>query len=159
MISFKKHSGIFTLEATQYLPIGQDEAWSFFSSPSNLTKITPSYMGFKITSGDAEEMYPGQIITYSLGLFPGVKSSWVTEITQVDAPHFFIDEQRFGPYSMWHHEHSITPTPNGVRVHDKISYKLPMGKVGVWVEKALVRQQLKDIFEHRKKTLNKLFNV
>ena len=159
MLSFRKHSGIFTLEARQELPISIEQAWDFFSSPKNLVKITPEHMGFKITSGNPTKMYEGQMITYSVGLLPGVRSGWVTEITHVDEPNMFVDEQRFGPYSMWHHEHTFESLDNGgVLTKDKVSYKIPFGPLGILVEKLFIRNQLKNIFSHREKVLNQLFN-
>lgn len=159
MISFRKHSGIFTLETRQELSISIEEAWDFFSSPKNLVKITPEHMEFKITSGDLTKMYEGQMITYSVGLLPGVRSSWVTEITHVDEPNMFVDEQRFGPYSMWHHEHTFESLDNGgVLMKDKVSYKIPFGPLGILVEKLIIRNQLRNIFTYRENTLNQLFN-
>ena len=159
MISFRKHSGIFTLETRQELSISIEKAWDFFSSPKNLVKITPEHMEFKITSGDLTKMYEGQMITYSVGLLPGVRSSWVTEITHVDEPNMFVDEQRFGPYSMWHHEHTFESLDNGgVLMKDKVSYKIPFGPLGILVEKLIIRNQLRNIFTYRENTLNQLFN-
>ena len=159
MLSFRKHSGIFTLEARQELAISIEEAWDFFSSPKNLVKITPEHMGFKITSGNPAKMYEGQMITYSVGLLPGVRSAWVTEITHVDEPKMFVDEQRFGPYSMWHHEHFFESLPNGgVLMKDKVSYKIPYGPLGIMVEMLFIRNQLRNIFSYREVVLNKLFN-
>lgn len=159
MLSFRKHSGIFTLEARQELAISIEEAWDFFSSPKNLVKITPEHMGFKITSGDPAKMYEGQMITYSVGLLPGVRSGWVTEITHADEPNMFVDEQRFGPYSMWHHEHTFESLSNGgVLMKDKVSYKIPFGPLGIIVEMLFIRNQLRNIFSYREEVLNKLFN-
>ena len=159
MLFFRKHSGIFTLEARQELPINIEEAWDFFSSPKNLVKITHKQMGFKITSGEPSKMYEGQIITYSVAILPGVRSGWVTEITHVDEPRLFVDEQRFGPYSMWHHEHSFEALETGgIMMKDKVSYKIPFGPMGTLVEKFFIRNQLKNIFSHREKILNQLFN-
>ena len=104
MIDIKRHSGIYTLEVKQKLPLTGEEAWKFLSDPRNLEKITPKHMGFWITSDNTpEEMYPGQIITYIVSPFKGFKMSWVTEITHVQKGEYFVDEQRFGPYKMWHH--------------------------------------------------------
>ena len=106
MVSIKQHSGIYTLRAEQHLPISLYKAWDFFSAPENLSVITPDYMNFTITSGfDEKVMFPGQIITYRVSPFKGIRSNWVTEITQVVKEKYFVDEQRFGPYSLWHHEH------------------------------------------------------
>lgn len=156
MISIRSHSGMYTLETTQILPLTLDEAWDFFSSPSNLAKITPDYMGFKITSGTPQRMFPGQIISYQIGLLPGIKSSWVTEITHVKDKQYFVDEQRFGPYAMWHHEHWFFSCDEGVRMEDRVSYKLPLGMLGRMAS-PMIKKQLKGIFAHRYSTLEALF--
>lgn len=160
MTKFHSHSGIHTLTAEQELPIGIAEAWDFFSSPKNLVKITPPEMGFNITSEIASKAYSGQIITYKVNVLPFVKMNWVTEITHVREHEYFIDEQRYGPYAMWHHEHSFEKlTDNKTLMKDKISYKIPFGVFGKIAQKLFVRNQLKGIFEFREKTLEKLFKL
>ena len=141
----------------QQLPIGLSEAWDFFSSPKNLAKITPDHMGFRITSEEAEEMYAGQIISYKVAALPGIKVNWVTEITHVEDQQFFVDEQRFGPYSMWHHEHHFEEKDGGVFMTDKVSYKIPFGILGHIAHGLFVKSQLKSIFEYRQKALIELF--
>jgi ligand-binding SRPBCC domain-containing protein len=159
MIQIKKHSGIYTLSTEQILNVSIDAAWDYFLSPENLEKITPPEMGFKITSEVSKKAYAGQIITYRVGIFPGIKTNWVTEITQVKHQVFFIDEQRFGPYKMWHHEHLFKALPNGkTLMEDKISYKIPFGILGHLAQRLFIKKQLKSIFEHRYITLEKLFN-
>lgn len=159
MVLFKKHSGIYTLSTEQILNVRLEKAWEFFSAPGNLQKITPSHMGFQITSEVDKKAYAGQIITYKVGILPGIKSSWVTEITQVKEQQFFIDEQRFGPYSMWHHEHWFEELSNGkTLMKDKISYKIPFGFLGHIAQSIFIKRQLKKIFKHRYSTLEKLFN-
>lgn len=159
MIRFLKHSGIFTLESEQELQIPLDEAWGYFSSPENLQKITPEKMRFKITSKVDKKVYQGQIITYKVSPFPLIITNWVTEITTVKQQEFFIDEQRFGPYAMWHHEHFFESLPNGnTLMKDKISYKLPFGFLGAIAQKLFVKKQLNSIFEYRFSILEKLFN-
>lgn len=157
MLQFKYHSGIYTLTAQQTLPVSLKKAWAFFSNPANLPKITPARMGFQITSETPNAMYAGQIISYKVGIFPGLKSNWVTEITQVNEPHYFIDEQRFGPYAMWHHEHRFEAKKQGVLMTDIISYKIPFGFLGKIAQALLIRKQLTQIFNYREKVLEDLF--
>ncbi len=158
MITFKKHSGIYTLQSRQELPLNLKEAWDFFSAPENLQKITPPNMGFQITSEVDRKAYAGQIITYKVGILPGIKSSWVTEITQVKNLSFFIDEQRFGPYKMWHHEHMFETLPNGnTLIKDKISYKIPFGILGHLAQALFIKRQLNTIFQYRFKILDQMF--
>lgn len=110
---------VYTLTKKQFLPISIDQAWDFFSSLVNLKKITPEYMGFKITSdlGDGK-MYSGQIISYIVTPVLGIPMSWTTEITHVLDKKYFVDEQRFGPYSFWHHQHwfkEVGPAESGIK--------------------------------------------
>jgi ligand-binding SRPBCC domain-containing protein len=157
MISFKSHSGIYSLEVAQFLKISLTEAWDFFSSPGNLSKITLEHMGFEITSGAPAKMYTGQIITYKVSPFPGVKTNWVTEITHVSEGLFFVDEQRFGPYRMWHHEHHFKEKDDGVLMTDHVSYKLPFGFLGRMAHSLFVKKQLTQIFKHRERCLERMF--
>ncbi|WP_163715460.1 SRPBCC family protein [Mangrovibacterium lignilyticum] len=157
MIKFRYHSGIYTLETEQRLPISLAEAWAFFSSPENLCKMTPAHMKFEISSGRPDSMYKGQMITYKLSPLPGIKTNWVTEITESVPPSFFVDEQRFGPYLMWHHEHFFQQETDGILMKDKVSYKLPFGLLGHLAHSFFVKRQLKQIFEFRTKTLESLF--
>ncbi|WP_103070563.1 SRPBCC family protein [Aquimarina sediminis] len=160
MISFEKHSGIYTLKTEQILNVPRDKAWDFFSSAENLQKITPKHMGFEITSSVESKTYAGQIVTYKVGILPGIKSNWVTEITQVKNQVFFIDEQRFGPYKMWHHEHWFEELPDSkTLMKDKISYKIPFRILGHLAQRIFVKKQLETIFKYRHSTLEKLFNA
>ena len=142
----------------QQLPIGLSEAWEFFSSPENLVHITPGHMGFKITSDTPEDMFAGQIITYKVAPLPGIRTSWVTEITHVEDKNFFVDEQRFGPYSMWHHEHHFEENDEGVLMTDRVSYKIPFGFFGHIAQQLFVERQLRSIFEYRWKALDEMFS-
>ena len=157
MIEFKSHSGIYTLEVKQFVKTSLAEAWEFFSSPVNLSVITPQHMGFHITSGSPVKMYNGQIITYEVSPVPGLRTNWVTEITHVADQSFFVDEQRFGPYRMWHHEHHFEIQGNGVLMTDRVSYKLPFGILGRIAHRIFVKKQLEQIFSFREKCLDEMF--
>ena len=148
---------IYRLKTIQNLPITQNEAWDFLSDPKNLKRITPDYMGFKIVSGIADRMYAGQIIQYIVTPILGIPSSWVTEITHVKEGEYFVDEQRFGPYALWHHKHFIKPINKGVEMIDIVDYKIPLGILGRMVHPFLVAPKLKEIFDYRKKALLELF--
>jgi ligand-binding SRPBCC domain-containing protein len=147
------------IQTKQCLPISKEAAWEFLSSPANLKVITPDYMGFEILSGYAEgqKMYPGMIIEYTVKPVLGIPLHWVTEITHVDDLAYFVDEQRFGPYSFWHHKHIIHEIPGGVEMIDVIHYKLPLGFLGKWMNTLMVSKQLKNIFAYRKEVLEKKF--
>ena len=150
---------IYQLRSIQRLPISKQEAWDFLSAPENLKTITPDYMGFDIVSGADRKMYPGQIIEYVVTPILGIKTKWVTEITHVQQGEYFVDEQRFGPYSLWHHKHFIKEidNDNGVEMEDIIHYKVPMGFLGQWAHPFLVKPKLQEIFEYRKDKLTELF--
>jgi ligand-binding SRPBCC domain-containing protein len=148
---------IYTLQKTQTLPIQLEQAWDFFSSPKNLKEITPEYMGFDITSdlGDGK-MYPGQVITYRVTPLLNIPMSWVTEITHVVDHKYFVDEQRFGPYALWHHQHWFKPVVKGVEMIDIVNYGLPFDPFGR-IAIGLVRSKLEEIFEYRFKKVEELF--
>jgi ligand-binding SRPBCC domain-containing protein len=148
---------IYTLHVKQNLPISIDQAWNFLSDPKNLKVITPEYMGFNIQSGTDRAMYAGQIIEYIVTPILGIKTRWITEITQVVDKKYFVDEQRFGPYALWHHKHFIKEIDGGVEMEDLLHYKLPFGFLGQMVHPFLVKPKLNEIFEYRKNKLTELF--
>lgn len=150
---------IYTLHKKQKLPISLAEAWLFLSNPKNLKEITPSYMGFDIISGAEKKMYPGQIIQYKVTPILGIPTKWVTEISHVVDNHYFVDEQRFGPYSLWHHKHFLKEIKGGIEMEDIIDYKLPMGILGQLVHPILVKPKLEEIFNYRQEKLIALFGA
>ena len=156
-IFVKKIMKIYTKKSKQNLPITIDEAWEFLSNPKNLKIITPEYMSFIIESGADRPMYPGQIIQYIVTPILGIKTKWVTEITHVQDKKYFVDEQRFGPYALWHHKHFIKEIPGGVEMEDIIDYKVPFGILGQLVHPFLVKPKLDEIFNYRHKKLIELF--
>jgi ligand-binding SRPBCC domain-containing protein len=149
------------LEFTQKVPITIKEAWAFFSSPMNLAKITPKEMGFEVTSAPSkgETMYPGMIITYKVSPITGIRLNWMTEITQVQHEKYFIDEQRFGPYKFWHHQHHFEEIRGGVLMHDILTYGLPMGIFGQMANGIFVAGKLQQIFSYRKAIVENMFGV
>ena len=148
---------MFQLKRTQSLPIDLKTAWDFFSSPRNLAVITPPEMGFDVRSELPEKMYPGMFITYTVRPLLGIPLTWVTEITHVSEGAFFVDEQRVGPYRIWHHQHFFREIPGGVEMTDIVDYQLPFGFVGKWVHPFLVAPRLDHIFRYRNKKLIELF--
>ncbi len=150
---------IYRLHKKQNLPITIAQAWEFLSSPKNLKTITPDYMGFNIISGADRAMYPGQIIQYIVTPILGIKTKWVTEITHVSHQKYFVDEQRFGPYALWHHKHFINEIDGGVEMEDIIDYKLPLGILGQLAHPFLVQPKLEEIFSYRQKKLIELFGI
>jgi ligand-binding SRPBCC domain-containing protein len=149
---------VYKKESVQHINATLDECWAFFSSPGNLQKITPKTMGFEITDFDKKSMYAGQIIQYKISPLLGLKLSWVTEITKVKDKMYFIDEQRFGPYSFWHHKHFFEATPSGVKMTDVVHYALPMGFLGRIINVLIVKNKLEEIFDYRYLKVNELFN-
>ncbi|MTI30609.1 SRPBCC family protein [Xanthovirga aplysinae] len=140
----------------QLIPGSIQEAWEFFSSPNNLAVITPDYMNFVITSSLPEKMYPGMFISYKVSPFFGYTMEWVTEITHIEKERFFIDEQRKGPYRIWHHEHHFKELPGGVLLEDKVSFELPLGILGR-IFLPFVRSRIDEIFDYRAKKIVEIF--
>ncbi len=148
---------LYKIHTKQNLAISKEEAWQFLSCPENLKTITPEYMSFDILSGADRPMFAGQIIEYIVTPIFGIKTKWITEITHVVEGKYFVDEQRYGPYALWHHKHFIKEIPGGVEMEDIIDYKLPMGILGELVHPLIVKPKLKEIFEFRRKKLIELF--
>ncbi len=147
----------FMLERKQILPISLDQAWSFFCDPGNLARITPPAMDFRMTSPHQDDTYAGQIISYSIRPLFGISMDWVTEITHVDKPFFFVDEQRFGPYRFWHHQHRFRQIDGGVEMQDLVHYLLPHMQFTGLVNRLIVEPRLRKIFEFRHKALLEIF--
>lgn len=151
-------SRVYSFKTIQKIPIAIDTAWDFFSNPANLQAITPASLNFRIISlHHGEKMYPGQIIEYKVSPIPGIPVYWMTEITQVDDKRFFIDEQRFGPYSLWHHQHHFREIEGGVEMTDIVHYKIPFWFLGDLANSLFVKKQLKSIFGYRYKRIEELF--
>ena len=149
---------IYQLREKQKIPASAEEVWDFISTPANLSRITPEYMRFEITTPDMpEKMYPGMIIVYWVRPLLGIRMSWVTEITHIREGHYFVDEQRSGPYALWHHEHFLEPDGEGVVMSDIVTYKLPFGFLGRIAQALFVRKQLREIFDYRREAMENRF--
>ncbi len=151
-------SKVYHIKSVQHIPVPLKEAWSFFSKPDNLQQITPPYMGFRIISKHhGEVMYPGQVIEYKVKPVAGIPLYWMTEITHVADQRYFIDEQRFGPYSLWHHQHHFEAVDGGTLMTDIVHYKLPLGWIGSLAHQLFVKRQLTKIFDYRYERVETLF--
>lgn len=151
-------SKVYSIKTVQKLPVTLNTAWEFFSSPDNLKEITPDNLGFTVISKHhGQTMYAGQIIEYKVSPVLGIPLYWMTEITHVEDRKYFVDEQRFGPYSMWHHQHHFKEVPGGVEMTDIVHYKLPFWFLGDIAQGLFVKKQLQHIFDYRFKKVEALF--
>jgi len=149
---------IHSIKTIQKIPVSLQEAWDFFSNPANLQKITPQNIDFKILSKlNSVKIYSGQIIEYKIRPFFGISFYWKTEIIEVKDKEFFIDEQRKGPYNLWHHEHHFRSIDGGVEMKDIVQYKNPFGIFGKLANWLFIKRKLKKIFEFRFKKVEELF--
>ncbi len=152
-------SKVYSIKLVQAIPISLAQAWDYFSQPDNLKEITPPTMGFIVRSNhQGERMYPGQIIEYTVKPLFGISLYWMTEITHVAEQKFFVDEQRYRPYSLWHHQHHFKEIPGGVEMTDIVHYKIPFWFFGDIANALFVKQQLKKIFDYRFKMIEEKFN-
>jgi ligand-binding SRPBCC domain-containing protein len=149
------------LKFEQKLPVPLAETWDFFTSPLNLAKITPPEMAFKVTSNfePGAKVYPGMIITYNVSPLLGIKMNWTTEITHVKEMEYFVDDQRSGPYKIWHHEHHFKEIKGGVLMTDILSYAVPFWFAGELANTFFVRNEIEKIFTYREKAVNEMFGV
>ena len=150
--------GFYQFKKTQEINASLEEVWKFISDPANLKKITPDYMGFDIISNDVpSEMYAGMIISYEVSPLFGIKTTWVTEITHLKENSYFVDEQRVGPYKIWHHQHRIQPMEKGTLMTDIVSYQPPLGLLGSVANTLIIKGKLNEIFDYRTKALDEIF--
>ena len=150
---------IYKMIRKQVIPADIATLWDFFKDPSNLTAITPSYMNFVIKTMDtSDDIYAGQMITYSVAPIAKIPLFWMTEITAVEKHLYFIYEQRRGPYKMLHHQHHFTTTEKGVEMTDIVHYELPLGILGQIAHWLFVKRQLNQIFDYRYHKIEALFN-
>ena len=153
-------SKVYHLKTIQKIPVSLDIAWEFFSNPSNLKNITPDNLGFTVISGgQGNRMYAGQVIEYKVSPVLGIPIYWMTEITHVTEGSYFVDEQRFGPYRFWHHQHHFKKIDGGIEMTDIVHYKLPCWILGDIAQAVFVRQQLKEIFDFRFNKVENLFGI
>jgi len=145
---------IHRFERSQTIRATVEEAWAFFSNPANLREITPTELGFEVLSDVPPQIYAGLMIEYRVRPLFGIPMNWLTEITQVEDGRFFVDEQRVGPYAIWHHEHRFSSLPDGrLEIHDLITYAPPFGVLGEIIHPFLIAPQLEKIFAHRNKVV------
>lgn len=149
--------GFYQFRQKQLIPADLDLVWEFISNPANLSRITPADMDFTITSESEKRMYAGQIISYKVRPLLNIPTTWVTEITHVKDKCYFVDEQRIGPYRMWHHEHFLKETLRGVEMTDIVSYLPPLGFLGAIANNLIIRKKLQQIFAYRKTALEEIF--
>ncbi len=146
------------LQQNQKIPAPLETVWYFFADPKNLAILTPDYLNLRYTNElYGEKMYPGQVITYKIKPVFGIEIFWMTEITHVETGKYFVDEQRVGPYSLWHHQHHFKEIGGGVEMTDIIHYKNPFGPLGLCVNSLFVRKKLEGIFKYRRKKIEERF--
>ena len=151
-------SKTYALKFIQEIPCTIDEAWRFFSDPANLVKITPTAFDFRVISKyHGDTIYPGQIIEYKVRPLWNIPFYWMTEITKVKEKEYFIDEQRFGPYRLWHHQHHFREMEGGVEMTDIVHYKNPLWIAGLMANNLFVKKRLKGIFKYRYKRVEEIF--
>ena len=148
---------MYQLKTKQIIPTDLETCWNFFSSPKNLKIITPEYMGFEVLFEIPEKMYAGLMIEFEVKPLLGIPMKWITEITHVDEMKFFVDEQRKGPYRIWHHEHHFKQVEKGIEMTDIVSYEIPFGVLGKIAQPLIVKNKLKQIFDYRFQKVEELF--
>lgn len=146
---------IHTLYYQQTLNMSQVEAWQFFSSPQHLNSITPDFFHVVPTSNVPNEIYSGLLIHYTMKAIMGLPMSWLSEISHCQSPHYFIYQQRIGPFKFWSHEVRLTEKNSMIKVEDIVFYSMPFGIVGELMHKLLIAKKLTDIFETRQAYLKR----
>lgn len=150
---------VYVIQRVQRLALGLREAWEFFASPGNLSRLTPGELQLRFEGQQPSTVYAGLMLRYRVRILPGIRVQWLGEITHVEPPRRFVDEQRLGPYRLWHHEHELREIPGGTEVRDVVHYVLPWGWVGRLAHWLLVRRQLQQLFDYRAAVLAELFGT
>ena len=148
---------IYQLEHRQIIPTSLKQVWEFFATPRNLNQITPPDLEFEILFGGDQPMYQGQMMAYRIQVFPFLRTPWLTEITTVREPHFFVDQQRQGPYKFWHHQHRFTEVEGGIEMQDLVTYQLPLGPLRGLAHTMWVAPRLESIFNYRARKIIEIF--
>ena len=147
------------LYKVQTIPCALNKAWEFFSDPINLRFITPDYLDLEMIAGNRPApMYPGQLIQYRIRPLLGISMYWMTEITHVEHQKLFVDEQRFGPYQFWHHEHHFRETDSGIEMTDIVHWRAPFGFVGNIANGLFLRRQVEELFACRFEKVEAIFS-
>lgn len=147
-----------SLKAVQQIPASLQQVWDIFSNPANLQLITPAEMKFRtISRHHGDKIYAGQIIEYKLSPLLGIPVYWMTEITEVDDKKYFVDKQRKGPYTMWHHQHHFKEIAGGVEMTDIVHYKNPLWLFGNIANSLFLRKKLRQLFEYRFQKVEEIF--
>ncbi|HZH65948.1 MAG TPA: SRPBCC family protein [Flavisolibacter sp.] len=149
---------VYSVFSRQNVPVSLEEVWAFFSDAKNLAAVTPPHLNLKVTNevyGGA--LYPGQVMTYKVKPLLGIPIAWMTEITHVEPMKYFVDEQRKGPYKLWHHQHHFKKIEGGVEMTDLVHYRLPLGILGSVANSLLVKSELNKIFAYRYQRVIELF--
>jgi ligand-binding SRPBCC domain-containing protein len=147
------------LERRQVIPVPLAQAWDYFATPRNLEEMTPPSLSFRILWGGDEPMYQGQLIGYRVKVAPLMWVNWLTEITVVEHQHAFVDEQRRGPYRLWHHLHRFAAVDGGTECLDRVRYELPFGPCGDVLHSLWIKRQLSHIFAYRAQHLIQKFGA
>lgn len=150
-------SKTYSFSRKQIIPSTMEKVWDFFSDPNQLAAITPSSLSFEVKSGKSDKMYAGQVIEYNVRPILGIPLYWITEITHVQEGRYFVDEQRFGPYSFWHHQHHFKQLDSGIEMTDIVHYRVPFWFIGDIANAVIVQKKLKEIFDFRYKAVEKYF--
>lgn len=151
-------SKVYSLYSRQYVPASLDEVWAFFSDANNLLAVTPPQLNLKVTNEVyGKTVYAGQVMTYTVKPLLGIPLSWMTEITHVEEKKYFVDEQRKGPYKLWHHQHHFRAVEGGVEMTDLVHYRLPLGPLGSLAHSLVVKKELEKIFTYRYKKIVEMF--
>jgi len=147
-----------SIKSIQKIPASLEQTWDFYSNHANLQAITPAYMKFKVISqNEGEKRFSGQIIEYKVRPLMNIPLYWKTEIRNVTAPAYFMDEQRKGPYTLWQHQHFFKAIEGGTEMTDMVIYKNPLWIIGEIANSLFIKNKLRKIFEYRFSKMEEIF--
>ncbi|MEQ9262715.1 MAG: SRPBCC family protein [Owenweeksia sp.] len=157
-MDFRYLNNMYVFRQVQHIPVSLEQAWTFFSNPANLARLTPPQMNFKVLGEDLpDEVYEDLIVRFRVAALPGFRVNWTSVISKVVPMVYFADVQVEGPFKYWHHQHSFRETDTGVEITDELHYLPPFGIIGKLFHPLIVKRKLSETFEYRYQKINEVF--
>lgn len=144
------------LEFEQKIHRPLEEVFAFFCDETNLERITPPWLSFKVLGKNTPTIQTGTLIDYRLSL-RGLPIRWQSKILEWEPHHKFVDIQTRGPYRLWHHTHLFEATPEGMLAKDRVQYEIPLGMLGRIFAGSFVRRDIEAIFAYRRRVISEIF--
>jgi ligand-binding SRPBCC domain-containing protein len=79
----------------------------------------------------------------------GVPFTMTSEVTAMDRPNLFVDQQTRGPFRRFHHEHRFHASGDGTVMIDSIEFSSPLGPIGRVVDRSFLERYMTKLIRER----------